>query len=101
MDDTSLCIHSLPHHQLFIDQPDCELGITIVVIFALVLGPPVHSHKEGKPQKRLKVPPISRQAASIDVDIIDIDIIDRQAWAVMSEDDLVELLVRLCLGESR
>ena len=47
------------------------------------------------------MPPKSRQAASIDVDIIDIDIIDRQAWAVMSEDDLVELLVRLCLWESR
>ena len=47
------------------------------------------------------MPPNSRQAASIDVDIIDIDIIDRQAWAVMSEDVLVELLVRLCLGESR
>ena len=46
------------------------------------------------------MPPNSRQAASIDVDIIDIDIIDRQAWAVMSEDDLAELLVRLCLGES-
>ena len=46
------------------------------------------------------MPPNSRQAASIDVDIIDIDIIDRQAWAVMSEDDIAELLVRLCLGES-
>ena len=34
----------------------------------------------------------SRQADSIDVEIIDIDIIDGQAWAVMSEDDLVELL---------
>ena len=41
------------------------------------------------------MPPNSRQAASIDGDII-----DRQAWAVMSEDDFVELLVRLCLGES-
>ena len=40
------------------------------------------------------------QADSIDVEIIDIDIIDGQAWAVMSEDDLVELLVRLCLGAS-
>ena len=28
-------------------------------------------------------------------EIIDIDIIDGQAWAVMSEDDLVELLVVL------
>ena len=37
----------------------------------------------------------SRQADSIDVEIIDIDIIDGQAWAVMSEDDLVELLVVL------
>ena len=47
------------------------------------------------------MPPNSRQAASIDVDIIDIDIIiDRQAWAVMSEDGLAELLVRLCFGES-
>jgi hypothetical protein len=41
------------------------------------------------------VPPNSRQADSIDVEIIDIDIIDGQAWAVMSEDDLVELLVVL------
>ena len=40
------------------------------------------------------------QADSIDVEIIDIDIIDGQAWAVMSEDDIVEHLVRLCLGES-
>ena len=39
--------------------------------------------------------PHSRQGASIDVEIIDIDIIDGQAWAVMSEDDLVELLVVL------
>ena len=46
------------------------------------------------------MPPNSRQADSIDVDIVDIGIIDRQAWAVMSEDDLVELLVRLCRGES-
>ena len=47
------------------------------------------------------MPPNSRQVASIDVDMIDIDIIiDRQAWAVMSEDDIAELLVRLCLGES-
>ena len=46
------------------------------------------------------MPPNSRQTASIDVDIIDIDIIDRQAWAVMPEDDLAELLVRLCLRES-
>ena len=46
------------------------------------------------------MPPNSRQAASIDVDNIDNDFIYRQAWAVMSEDDLVELLVRLCLGES-
>ena len=46
------------------------------------------------------MPPNSRQVASIDVDIIDIDIIDRQAWAVMTEYDIVELLVRLCLGES-
>ena len=37
----------------------------------------------------------SRQADSIDVENIDIDIIDGQAWAVMSEDDLVELLVVL------
>ena len=37
----------------------------------------------------------SRQADSIDVEIIDIDIIDGQAWAVMSEDDIVELLVVL------
>ena len=46
------------------------------------------------------MPPNSRQVASIDAAIIDIDIIDRQSWAVMSEDDIVELLVRLCLGES-
>ena len=37
----------------------------------------------------------SRQVDSIDVEIIDIDILDGQAWAVMSEDDLVELLVVL------
>ena len=37
----------------------------------------------------------SRKADSIDVEIIDTDIIDGQAWAVMSEDDLVELLVVL------
>ena len=41
------------------------------------------------------MPPNSRQADSIAVDIIDIDIIAGQAWAVMSEDDLVELLVVL------
>ena len=43
----------------------------------------------------------SRQADSIDVENIDINFIDGQAWAVMSAADLVELLVRLCLGESR
>ena len=37
----------------------------------------------------------SRQADSIDVEIIDMDIIDGQAWAVMSEDDLVGILVAL------
>ena len=37
----------------------------------------------------------SRQVDSIDFEIICIDIIDGQAWAVMSEDDLVELLVVL------
>ena len=36
------------YHQLFIYKPDCELDITIVVIFTTVLGPPVHSHKEGQ-----------------------------------------------------
>jgi len=41
------------------------------------------------------VPLNSIQADSIDVEIIVIDIIDGQAWAVMSEDDLVELLVVL------
>ena len=37
----------------------------------------------------------SMQADSIDVEIIDIDIIDGQSWTVMSEADLVELLVVL------
>ena len=73
---THRCEYSrFSHHQLFIDKPDCELDITIVVIFTTVLGPPVHSHKEGKSSLEVESASKSRQADSIDVDIIEMILI--------------------------